>query len=233
MTRESHVPSLTLRLFSTIVLGFMLVSVITLYITNYLKDFTLSSILREYRQVQVMYADEITRQLAQAQERITSLGSSYLVDMGTSVEALQDERQYEAVRCQNEISTSMKNWQFQYPAVTGYYVYGQTADVFIFGVRSQNYQSSTWFKEQLKSKAEPFTQINGWRLLESPMGQILIFNVVRRDLCYGAWVQVDALWTELGLNESDMRTFDILPAGLKCLPGDTLSTYPLKTQAIS
>lgn len=45
------------------------------------------------------------------------------------------------------------------------------------------------------------------------MGQILIFNVVRRDLCYGAWVQVDALWTELGLNESDMRTFDILPAG--------------------
>lgn len=71
MTRESHVPSLTLRLFSTIVLGFMLVSVITLYITNYLKDFTLSSILREYRQVQVMYADEITRQLAQAQERST------------------------------------------------------------------------------------------------------------------------------------------------------------------
>ena len=213
MTRESHVPSLTLRLFSTIVLGFMLVSVITLYITNYLKDFTLNSILREYRQVQVMYADEITRQLAQAQERISILGSSYLVDMGTSVEALQDERQYEAVRCQNEISTSMKNWQFQYPAVTGYYVYGQTADVFIFGVRSQNYQSSTWFKEQLKSKAEPFTQINGWRLLESPMGQILIFNVVRRDLCYGAWVQVDALWTELGLNESDMRTFDILPAG--------------------
>ena len=94
MPRESHVPSLTLRLFSTIVLGFMLVSVITLYITNYLKDFTLNSILREYRQVQVMYADEITRQLAQAQERITILGSSYLVDMGTSVEALQDERQY-------------------------------------------------------------------------------------------------------------------------------------------
>ena len=41
----------------------------------------------------------------------------------------------------------------------------------------------------------------------------MIFNVVRRDLCYGAWVQVDALWTELGLNESDLRTFDILPAG--------------------
>lgn len=119
MTRESHVPSLTLRLFSTIVLGFMLVSVITLYITNYLKDFTLNSILREYRQVQVMYADEITRQLAQAQERITSLGSSYLVDMGTSVEALQDERQYEAVRCQNEISTSMKTGSFSIRQLLG------------------------------------------------------------------------------------------------------------------
>ena len=132
MPRGSYVPSLTLRLFSTIVLGFVAVNIITLYITSYLKDFTRTSILREYRQVQEMYADEVTRQLTQAQERISILGSSYLVDMGTNAEALQDERQYEAVRCQNEINSAMKNWQFQYPAVTGYYVYGQTADIFIF-----------------------------------------------------------------------------------------------------
>jgi two-component system sensor histidine kinase YesM len=212
MPRGSYVPSLTLRLFSTIVLGFVAVNIITLYITSYLKDFTRTSILREYRQVQEMYADEVTRQLTQAQERISILGSSYLVDMGTNAEALQDERQYEAVRCQNEINSAMKNWQFQYPAVTGYYVYGQTADVFIFGMRSNNYQSSTWFRQQLENKLEPFTQIGGWRLWESPMGQLLIFNVVRRDLCYGSWIQVDALWDELGLNESDVRTFDILPA---------------------
>ena len=212
MPRGSYVPSLTLRLFSTIVLGFVAVNIITLYITSYLKDFTRTSILREYRQVQEMYADEVTRQLTQAQERISILGSSYLVDMGTNAEALQDERQYEAVRCQNEINSAMKNWQFQYPAVTGYYVYGQTADVFIFGMRSNNYQSSTWFRQQLENKLEPFTQIGGWRLWESPMGQLLIFNVVRSDLCYGSWIQVDALWDELGLNESDVRTFDILPA---------------------
>lgn len=231
MPRGSHVPSLTLRLFSTIVLGFVVLNVITLYITGYLKNFTLSSILGEYRQVQVMYADEVTRQLAQAQERISSLGSSYLVDMGTSAEALRDERQYEAVRCQNEISRAMKNWQFQYPAVTGYYVYGRTADVFIFGIRSQNYQSSTWFKEQIESKAEPFMWMNGWCLLESPMGQILLCNVVRRDLCYGAWVQVDALWTELGLNANDMRTFDILLEGAEIPASGHVIDVPIEDTA--
>ena len=40
MPRGSYVPSLTLRLFSTIVLGFVAVNIITLYITSYLKDFT-------------------------------------------------------------------------------------------------------------------------------------------------------------------------------------------------
>ena len=215
MSHNQRPYSLTLRLFSTIVLGMLMLNALTIYTTHRLGEASQENILREYRQVQVMYANEISRQLRQGQERITSIGSSYLADMGTNEKALSDERQYEAIRCQTEITTVMRVWQMESPAITGYYIYGKTADVFMFS-GDRGYTDSQWFRERLtnKNKAanDPFEQIEGWQLVDTPMGSILLFNTLRRDLCYGSWVHIGKLWSVLGLSNDDSHTFEIIKA---------------------
>ena len=127
MKYEPRTHSLTLRLFSTVVLGMLALNILTLLSTHRLATAVQENTLKKYRQIQTMYADELTRQLTQAQERIGSISGSYLADMATSQEALGDQRAYEAVRCQTQISTAWRTWKEQYPLITGYYMYGTNA----------------------------------------------------------------------------------------------------------
>ena len=90
MKYEPRTYSLTLRLFSTVVLGTLALNILTLLSTHRLATAVQENTLKEYKQIQAMYADELTRQLTQAQERIGSISGSYLADMATSQEALGD-----------------------------------------------------------------------------------------------------------------------------------------------
>ncbi len=91
MKYEPRTHSLTLRLFSTVVLGMLALNILTLLSTHRLATAVQENTLKEYRQIQTMYADELIRQLTQAQERIGSISGSYLADMATSQEALGDQ----------------------------------------------------------------------------------------------------------------------------------------------
>ncbi|MBQ9211580.1 MAG: histidine kinase [Clostridia bacterium] len=205
--------SLALRLLSTIMLGMLALNIFTIYSTNRLSVTAADSIVQEYKQIQEMYAEEIARQMNQAQIRITNMGASYLADIGTNYAALHDERQYEAVRCQTEINTALRNWQIQYPMITGYYVYGREADLFIY--KGDRFQDNQWFSGEIRgdgsSVEAPFRQMGGWQMIDTPMGEMLLYNTVRRDLCYGVWIGIDKIWRSLGLNEENgNRSFSIV-----------------------
>ncbi len=210
LKQRSH--SLTLRLFSTVVLGMLALNVLTLFSTQRLADAAQESAVRENRQIQRMYADELDRQLAQAQERIGRISASYLADMAVSPEALADQREYEAVRCQTEISAAWRNWKEQFPLITGYYLYGKKADVFIF--EGTGYESSVWFSDAVRSaeynESSPFRMMTGWQLRETELGRMLLFNTLRRDICSGAWLDVHQLLNALLPDEETARRFDIV-----------------------
>ena len=208
--RQNH--SLTLRLFSTVVLGMLALNILTIFSTHRLAAVAQENTIREFNQIQVMYADELNRQLTQAKERISMISGSYLADMATSPEALGDLREYEAVRCQTEISTAWRNWKEQFPLITGYYLYGKKADVFIF--EGTGYESSVWFSDAVHSaevtQNSPFRLMIGWQLRETELGKMLLFNTLRRDTCSGAWVDVHQLLNALLPDEETARRFDIV-----------------------
>lgn len=225
--RRTH--SLTLRLFSTIILGMLVLNVLTLYSTHRLAEAARENTWGEYQQVQTMYADELGRQLRQAQERMDTLISSYQADMGTSPEALGDERAYEAARCQTEIASTLRGWSKQFPLITGYYLYGEKADVFIF--QGTGYESSAWFSEALRGAGEregsPFRQMAGWQMPETELGNLLLFNTLRRDLRAGVWIETGRLLSALLPDQETAGRFSILPAEGE--PGDERTIdIPLK-----
>ena len=220
--RRTH--SLTLRLFSTIILGMLALNLLTLYSTHRLAETARENTWREYQQVQTMYADELGRQLRQAQERMDTLISSYQADMGTSPEALGDERAYEAVRCQTEIASTLRDWGKQFPLITGYYLYGEKADVLIF--EGTGYQSSAWFSEEIrgagKREDSPFRQMAGWQMLETGLGKLLLFNTLRRDLRAGVWVETGRLLSALLPDQETAGRFSILAAEGEAEDGRTI-----------
>ena len=212
MRKKARSYSLTLRLLSTIVLGMLVLSVFTLYATHRLAESAQQDILREYGSVQEIYAGEIARQMTQALSSIGRIGSGYLTEMASDASALNGTRQYEALRCQMELTSNMSDMQLQLPAVTGYYIYGRNADAFIF--QGSGYASSKWFAEQLRAADAQnalFTETQGWRMVDAPFGQLLISNTARRDLSYGAWVHTDSVWSALGLDADVARHFQIVP----------------------
>ena len=208
--RRTH--SLTLRLFSTVVLGMLALNILTIFSTRHLAAVAQENTIREFSQIQVMYADELNRQMTQAQERISMISGSYLADMSTNPEALGNLREYEAVRCQTEISTAWRNWKEQFPLITGYYLYGKKADVFIF--EGTGYESSVWFSDAVRSaeynESSPFRMMTGWQLRETELGRMLLFNTLRRDICSGAWLDVHQLLNALLPDEETARRFDIV-----------------------
>lgn len=203
--------SITLRLLSTIVLGMLALSVLTLYSTQRLVEATQEEMLREYGSVQDIYAGEVARQMTQAQDQIGSIGASYLTEMAASADALGGARQYEALRCQVELYRYLGDMQFQLPVVTGYYIYGAGADSLVF--QGSGYESGRWFGEQLRARSAPFAETRGWRLEDAPFGQLLISNTARKDLSYGAWVRLDGVWSALGLDAEAAGRFSIVPLG--------------------
>ena len=224
MKYEPRTHSLTLRLFSTVVLGMLALNILTLLSTHRLATAVQENTLKEYRQIQTMYADELTRQLTQAQERIGSISGSYLADMATSQEALGDQRAYEAVRCQTQISTAWRTWKEQFPLITGYYMYGTNADVFIF--EGTGYDSAVWFSDAVRSSAavpnSPFRLRIGWQLQETPLGKMLLFNTLRRDMCSGAWVDIPHLLNTLLSDAETAGRFDIVSQDAEPGKGQTI-----------
>lgn len=224
MKYEPRTHSLTLRLFSTVVLGMLALNILTLRSTHRLATSVQENTLKEYKQIQAMYADELTRQLTQAQERIGSISGSYLADMATSQEALGDQRAYEAVRCQTQISTACRTWKEQFPLITGYYMYGTNADVFIF--EGTGYDSAVWFSDAVRSSAvdtnSPFRLRIGWQLQETPLGKMLLFNTLRRDVCSGAWVIIPHLLNTLLSDAETAGRFDIVSQDAEPGKGQTI-----------
>lgn len=214
MNKKSRFPSITFRLFSTIVVGMLLMNLFTIYITWRLADTAQTSVVHDLRQVQVLYANQIIQEMNLAQERINDIGGSYLTAMATSVEAAKDERQYEAMRCRSELNAAMRNWKFYYPMVHGYYIYGRNADM--LSIEANSYEIYAWFADQIRGTAEEplsfFRHISGWKLLDTPIGQLLACNATRRDICYGAWIQIDRLWHNLQLDEQK-SSYSIVPEG--------------------
>lgn len=212
MRKRPRSYSITLRLLSTVILGMLALNVLTLYSTQRLVENTRTDIRKEYESVQNIYAIEIARQLTQAQSQIGAVSTSYMTGMATNATALHDERQYEALRCQAQLISAMRDLQLQLGVVTGYYVYGRDADAFIF---QGSYEGSKWFESQLRKENTadaPFVLTRDWWLEETPFGQILISNTARQDLAYGAWVRLDDVWNALGLDAETARRLHIVPA---------------------
>ena len=98
MKKRTHHYSLALRLFSSVILGMLALNILTIYSTRQrLGESAEENILREYRQVQVLYANEVEREMSEAQGRITDVSNAYMTAMAVSGAAMQDERQYEAL----------------------------------------------------------------------------------------------------------------------------------------
>lgn len=192
----------------------LLMNIFTIYITWRLTDTAQANVVHDLEQVQVLYANQIAQEMNLAQERINDIGGSYLTAMATSVEAAKDERQYEAMRCRSELNAAMRNWKFYYPMVHGYYIYGRDADM--LSIEANSYEIYEWFSGQIRGTAEDalpmFRQISGWQLLDTPVGQLLVCNATRRDICYGTWIQIERLWRNLNLDEQD-SVYSIVPEG--------------------
>lgn len=223
MKKGAHHFSLALRLFTSVILGMLLLNVLTIYSTLRLGDSAEENILREYRQVQILYANEVEQELNQAQIRITDVSNAYMTAMAMSAAAAQDERQYEALRCRTELRIAMRNWQIWFPKTTGYYVYGRDANVLIY--QGENFASQQWFSSHLRGSdneaSHSFTQELGWQLLETPTGHILLFNLNRRNSSYGTWINIDKLWRTMELNTAEadhaysiVRSDEPVPEGI-------------------
>lgn len=229
MKTKTRFPSITIRLFSTILLSMLFMSCLTIYITTRLKDTTQESVVRDLRQVQMLYVSEILQTMNLAQERISELGTSYTTAMATSAEAAKDDRQYEVMRCRTDLTITLRTWKIHYPLVHGYYVYGQEADM--LALDGNGYATYNWFSKNIRGTSDEvlpfFRQSTGWQLLDSDMGQLLIFNYVRHDLRYGAWFQLDHLWSDLGLNVQDGQ-YSIVPLDAPS-PTDLCIDIPLGT----
>ena len=202
MKKRTHHYSLALRLFSSVILGMLALNILTIYSTQRLGESAEENILRKYRQVQVFYANEVEREMSEAQGRITDVSNAYMTAMAVSGAAMQDERQYEALRCRTELIIAMRNWQLWFPMTTGYYVYGRDVNVLLF--QGDGMPSQQWFSSHLRGEAAPdITQNTGWQLLDTPTGRILLFNMDRRNSSYGTWINVEKLWRTLELNNTD------------------------------
>ena len=77
MKKRTHHYSLALRLFSSVILGMLALNILTIYSTQRLGESAEENILREYRQVQVLYANEVEREMSEAQGRITDVSCTF------------------------------------------------------------------------------------------------------------------------------------------------------------
>jgi two-component system sensor histidine kinase YesM len=231
MKKKTHTFSLAFRLSTSVILGMVLLNALTIYSTYQLGTFAEYGILREYRQVQVLYANEIEREMNQAQTRITDVSNAYMTAMAMSASALEDERQYEALRCRTELTIAMRSWQIHFPMITGYYVYGSEIDVLVY--QGDGLVGQQWFASQLKNNNEgsvpELSKQGGWQLLDTPMGDILLFNLSRRNTYHGTWIQVDKLWRTLSLNTNNSEHLYSIVRNDVPLPTGTYIDVPIGT----
>lgn len=227
MARHFRPRSLTLSLFSTVILVLLAINSIAIISAKLLVSNAQDSILRELTYVQSLYVDQLDRELRAAQNRISLLCGTYSFSIAMNKEYQTGERQYEALRAQVELDTSMKSWLIQFPLLDGYFTYSSDCDVLI--IRGDEVRAVQWIMQSIQDKgdttgdASVFNALlnNQWALMDTPQGQMILFSAVRRDVSYGAWLQVSRLMSEWGLGslqEEQSYAFyamDSIPAGSK------------------
>ncbi len=199
--------SITLYLFTSVIIVLLLINSLAIISANWLAQSAQENIVREHTYAQSLYVDSLDRELTEAQKRINLLCNSYAFYAATSQSYRTGEKQYEALRCQTELSSTMKEWLTQFPLLDGYFIYHGGSDVLV--ILGDDVQAVRYITKDAKSsllERDDTTyamQQSSWQMHDTPLGQMMLIRTVRGNACYGAWLQVNRIWSEWGLSSPD------------------------------